>query len=114
MKWTVEILNKTAQKELNSLPKDLKAKFLHISEMLEEFGPQNVRKPFVKSIVLRKEKLWEMRMKGISGIARSIYALVKDKRIIILHTFIKKTQKTPHRAIELAVKRLKEVKNDQT
>jgi mRNA-degrading endonuclease RelE of RelBE toxin-antitoxin system len=49
MNWTVEILNKAVQKELESLPKDLRAKFLYIAEMLEEFGPQNVKRTFCKT-----------------------------------------------------------------
>ena len=112
MKWTLEILNLTVKKELESLPKDLRAKFLHIAEMLEEFGPQNVREPFVKSVKFKKSNFWEMRMKGKSGIARAIYITVKKQRIVILHAFVKKTQKTPKKALETAIKRLMEVKND--
>jgi len=35
-----------------------------------------------------------------------------DKRIIVLHSFIKKTQETPDREIKKARKRLKEVKEN--
>jgi len=31
--------------------------------------------------------------------------------IVVLHSFIKKTQKTPNNELEIAVRRLKEVKN---
>jgi phage-related protein len=34
---------------------------------------------------------------------------MKEKRIIILHAFVKKTQKTPRAAIEVALKRLQEI-----
>jgi phage-related protein len=110
MSWAVEILNKAVQKELESLPKDLKAKFLHIAEMLEEFGPQNVREPFVKPLKFKKSNLWEMRMKGKSGIARAIYITITKERIVVLHAFIKKTQKTPQQALKTAIKRLEEIK----
>ncbi len=80
--------------------------------MLEEFGPQNIREPFVKSLKFQKASLWEMRMKGKSGIARAIYITVKKERIVVLHAFIKKTQKTPLKALQKVIKRLKEVKND--
>lgn len=112
MKWTVEILNKTVQKELESLPKDLRAKLLYIAEMLEEFSPQNVGEPHIKPLKIPKKNLWEIRMKGKSGIARAIYVTVKEKRIVILHAFIKKSQKTPKKALDLAINRLEEIKND--
>ena len=87
-------------------------KVLYIAELLEEFGPQNVRDPFVKPLKIHKSNLWEMRMKGKSGIARAIYITVKKERIVILHAFIKKTQKTPRKALDIAIKRLSEVEND--
>ena len=112
MKWTVEILNKKVQKELESLPKDLMAKFLHIAQMLEDFGPENIKEPFVKPLKFQSSSLWEIRMKGKSGIARAIYVTVKHKRIVILHAFVKKSQKTPQDSLIKAVKRIKEINYD--
>jgi len=112
MSWIVEVLNKSVQKELGSLPVDLRAKFLYIAEMLEEFGPQNVKEPYVALLKGQKHKLWEIRMKGTSGIARAIYITVKKERIIVLHAFIKKTQRTPLKALNTAINRINEVKND--
>ena len=45
--------------------------------MLEEFGPQNIREPYVKPLKVKKANLWEIRMKGKSGIARAIYITIK-------------------------------------
>lgn len=109
MKWTIETLNKTVDKELDALDEAFKAKFLHIVNLLEEFGPNNVKEPHCKPL---SDKLWEIRMKGKPGIARAIYVTVKQKRIIILHVFLKKTQKTPKQAIEIAKKRLLEITHD--
>jgi len=53
--------------------------------------------------------LWEMRMKGRSGIARAVYVTAVGKRIVVVHVFEKKTQKTPRREIATALKRAKEV-----
>lgn len=53
-----------------------------------------------------ESKLWEMRMKGRDGIARAVYAAVKDRRLLVLHVFVKKTQTTPRRAIDTALERL--------
>jgi phage-related protein len=53
--------------------------------------------------------IWEMRMKGRDGIARAIYVTAKGERVVVLHAFVKKTQKTPQRALEIARERAKEV-----
>lgn len=106
MKWTVITANKKVDKELEALDASFKAKFLHIAEMLESFGPNKVKEPYCKPL---NHKLWEIRMKGKPGIARAIYITMKGRKIVILHAFIKKTQKTPKAAIETALKRLKEV-----
>jgi len=50
-------------------------------------------------------KLWEMRMKGRDGIARAIYVTATRERVVVVHAFEKKTQKTPTRALEIARKR---------
>ena len=77
MKWEVSTLNRVVDKELNALDSSLKAKFLHIAEMLEVFGPENVKEPYCKPL---GNKLWEIRMKGLSGIARAIYVTRKGKK----------------------------------
>ncbi|HJO57402.1 MAG TPA: type II toxin-antitoxin system RelE/ParE family toxin [Nitrospinaceae bacterium] len=106
MDWNVETLNTKVDEELESLEPTLLTKFLHISEMLETYGPHKVREPYVKPL---GNKLWEIRMKGKSGIARAIYVTVKERRIVVLHVFVKKTDKTPRSAINLALNRLKEM-----
>jgi len=106
MKWQVETLSHAVDQELDSLEPSLKARFLHITELLEAFGPERVGSPHVKHLV---DKLWEIRMKGKSGIARAIYVTVTGRRIVVLHVFVKKTQKTPRSAIRLALTRAKEI-----
>lgn len=106
MQWRVETLNPTVDRELDALEPTLKARFLHIAELLETFGPDQVGAPHVKHLV---EKLWEIRMKGRSGIARAIYVTVTGRRIVVLHAFVKKSQKTPKSAIRLAQQRAKEL-----
>jgi hypothetical protein len=48
----------------------MKAKFLHIVQMIESYGLERIREPYVKHL---EDKLWEMRMTGRDGIARAIY-----------------------------------------
>jgi len=83
-----------------------KAKFLHIAESLEALGPHKVREPYVKHL---EGNLWEMRMKAPPGIARAIYMTAKGRRIVMLHTFVKKTRKTPKAAMKTARQRMKGV-----
>jgi phage-related protein len=104
MSWRVEILSEAVAAELAELPLDLRAKFNHIVYLLEAFGPHNVREPYVKPL---EGKLWEMRMKGRDGIARAIYIAAQGQRLVVLHAFIKKTQKLPWGALETAIKRAK-------
>ena len=104
MKWSVETLNAVVDAELDELPADMLARFHHISELIEEFGLERVREPHVKHL---RGSLWEMRMKGKDGISRALYVTAVGKRVVVVRVFIKKTQKTPSREIELALKRAK-------
>ncbi|WP_322057544.1 type II toxin-antitoxin system RelE/ParE family toxin [Paraburkholderia sp. J63] len=104
MTWHVELIPE-AEAELLALPPDMRARFLHIAEMLVEFGPQRVGMPHVRPL---EGKLWEIRMTGRDGIARAIYVTRTGQRLVVLHVFVKKTQKTPRRAIETAYARMKE------
>lgn len=77
-------------------------------ELLEARG-NTLGEPYTKSI---KDGLFEIRIKSDEGIARSIYCYEIGKRIIILLTFVKKTQKTPKSILNLAEQRLKEFKDE--
>ncbi|WP_236545730.1 type II toxin-antitoxin system RelE/ParE family toxin [Photorhabdus akhurstii] len=56
--------------------------------------------------------MFELRLKGTEGITRVFYCTMIGHRIVILHSFVKKTQKTPLKACRKAKIRMKEVKND--
>ncbi len=107
MEWTVEFLNRAVEGELLALPKNMQARFLRVVDLLVEFGPQDVGMPYVRPL---RDKLWEMRLSGKAGIARALYVAVPGRRLVVLHVFVKKTEKTPRRAIELALARMKEIK----
>ena len=105
MNWRVEILNQTVIDELESLPVDMRAKLDHIVRLIEELGLPEVREPYVRPL---RHKLWEMRMTGRAGIARAICVTAKERRVVVLHAFRKKTRKTPRAAIRTALSRLQE------
>ncbi len=104
-RWAVEVIP-VAEKEIKKLPDDLQARFLHVAEMLEDLGPHKVGKPHVRHL---GKKLWEMRMTGKDQIARAIYFAAKDKRLVVVRVFVKKTQKTPRREIDTAISRIKDL-----
>ncbi len=106
MGWIVETLGKVVDEELAALPKDMKAKFSRISFLIESVGLERVGEPHVKHI---EGALWEIRMIGRDGIARALYVTAKGKRVVVVRIFVKKTQKTPRREIELSLERAKEV-----
>jgi phage-related protein len=54
--------------------------------------------------------IYEIRLKGKAGIARALYITAREQRVVILRTFVKKTEKTPTGEIELALQRAKEWK----
>jgi phage-related protein len=106
MKWKISFYNQKVERETLNFPPGILANFLHIAEMIEEFGPM-LGKPYTSSI---GNGLFEIRAKGKEGIGRSLYCMVKGREIIILHSFIKKSQKTPKKELDLAKKRMKELK----
>ena len=104
--WSVEFLDQTVVDEMQGQPREIRAKFEHIVRLIEANGLERVREPYVKHL---KGKLWEVRMKGKNTIARAVYVTAVKKRIVIVRVFTKKSQKTPRREIEIALKRAKEV-----
>lgn len=103
--WTVETLDSRVDRELAALAPDLRARFVRIAELLMDQGPQRVHEPYVKPL---GDKLWEMRMKGRDGIARAIYIAAYGRRLVVLHVFVKKTEKTPRMALDTAASRARQ------
>jgi phage-related protein len=107
MEWRVDFLNEAVAAEVNALPRDMQAKFLHIVELMRSFGVERLREPYVKHL---EGKLWEMRMTGRDGISRAIYVTASERRVVILRAFVKKTDKTPAAELRLARRRAEQVK----
>ena len=111
MDWTIEYYEtaggKCPVKEfIDSLPPESKAKYIFIADLLEEYGIR-VKEPYVKPIAGTK-KLFELRIKDKSNIHRILYFTFTGRRFVLLHGFTKKTEKTPAREIEIAIKRMEE------
>ena len=92
-----------------SLPEGLLARYFRLTDLILEFGP-NLGMPHTRSL---NNCLFELRVKGKEGIARVFYCTQIGKKIVMLHAFIKKSQKIPKKELNIAIKRMKEVtKND--
>lgn len=106
MQWRVTFYSENVERETLSFPAGILAHLLHIFEMIEEWGPA-LGKPYTAPL---GEGLFEIRAKGKEGIGRSLFCAVKGREVVILHSFIKKTQRTPKKNLDLAKKRMKEIK----
>jgi len=104
--WTVEFLDEKVEALFESFPEDIQASFKRITRLIQSSGLEQVREPYVKHL---EGPLWEMRLKGRAGIARAIYVTAVGKHIVVVHVFVKKTEKTPRREIEIALLRAKGV-----
>lgn len=107
MTWRVEVLDE-AKAALAAMPVDIRAGELRPHRPFDRGArPERVREPYVRHL---EGRLWEMRMKGKDGIARAAYVTATGQRVVVVHVFGKKTQKTPRREIETALKRAKEIR----
>lgn len=106
MPWQVGFLDEETKAALDALPLDIRASFQRIVELIQAHGLERVREPYLKHL---EGPLWEMRMKGRSGIARAICVTATGMRIVVVHVFTKKTQKTPRSEIKQALKKAREV-----
>jgi phage-related protein len=106
MPWTVAFVDDGVAAEMESQPQDIQARFKRMVLLIGEFGLQRLPPKYVSHL---EGRLWELRMKGKDGIARALYVAASGQRVVIVRVFTKKTQKTPRREIELALKRAEEV-----
>jgi len=103
--WRITFYSKKVKLQVLAFPEGILANFLHIAELIEEFGPK-IGMPFTHSI---GSGIFEIRAKGKEGIARALYCNLAGKELVIVNAFIKKTQKTPSKELALARKRMKDV-----
>src|SRR2546423_9538759 len=107
MQWTVEILNAAVEAEIDALPMDMRARLSRLGSIIEQVGFAALPHESVKHL---EGKLWELRITGRDGISRAIYVTAMGRRVVIVRVFVKKTQKTPARELELARRQAKEVR----
>lgn len=107
MNWTITYYSESLQAETLALPAGLLARYLRYSDRMEKYGP-DLGMPHTRAM---GGGLYELRLKAMEGIARVFYCTVVGRRIVILHQFIRKSDKTPPRELAIARRRMKEVKD---
>ena len=107
MKYTITYYSDVVQANIRDLPETLIARFFTLTDRMMLSGA-NLGEPHTQAM---GDGLFELRLKGPEGIARVFYCTLVGKRIVMLHSFVKKTQKTPVLELRTAQARMKEVKN---
>ncbi len=107
--WSVQYFNARVRKDIEDWPVGIYADYLRLIQLMERHGV-DLRMPHSRAM---GNGLFELRCKGQEGIGRAFYCTPVGREIVVLHSFIKKTQETPERELAVARKRLKEVRNAQ-
>jgi phage-related protein len=110
MKWQIRYYNSKLEDEILNLPDGLLARYLRLTDLMIEFG-SNLGMPHTKPI---EKGLLELRVKSKEGIARVFFCTKVGKKIIMLHSYIKKSQKIPKRELKIAQTRMSEVVKNGT
>ncbi len=106
MEWEILYYNEAIQEKISKLPSGIQARYIRLAERILIYGP-NLGMPHTKAL---KGGLFELRMKSKEGIGRIFYCTIVGKRIVMLHSFIKKTNKIPSKELKIAISRMEEVK----
>jgi len=111
MRWTVEYYTTREGKSpvrdfIDALSAESQAKYIFITDLLEEYGIL-VREPYVKAVKGQK-KLFEIRIKDKANVHRIFYFTFASRKLVLLHGFTKKEEKTPTREIETAAARMED------
>lgn len=110
MDYTIDYYSDAVQEQILELPDTLAARYIVLTRRMIALGP-NIGEPHTKAF---GDGLFELRLKGAEGIARVFFCTFVGKRIVMLHSFIKKSERTPTRELAVAVTRMKEIKRENT
>ena len=108
MDYNIKYYSQTVQEQILKLPDTLAARYVVLTRRMQAIGP-NLGEPHTKAM---GDGLFELRLKGAEGIARVFYCTLIGKRIVMLHSFLKKSDRTPLRELDVARSRLKEIKDE--
>ena len=110
MDYVIRYYSAAVLEDILALPDTLAARYVVLTRRMVAVGA-NLGEPHTKAM---GQGLFELRLKGAEGIARVFYCTQVGRRIVVLHSFVKKSQRTPLRELDLAMARMKEVKHENT
>ena len=97
----IRIFDNSLEKFIKLLEEETVAKVLRAIDLLELFG-HNLKLPHSRRI---KKNLFELRTRGNQEIR--IFYMFRNSEIVLLHGFIKKSQKIPRKEISNAIQKMK-------
>ena len=98
------------QEMLLTLPPGIQARYVHITQRMLSVGP-DLGMPHTRAL---GKGLYEIRAKAAEGIGRVFNCTLIGERIVMLHTFVKKSQATPGKELRIARRRMKEIKDAES
>ncbi len=104
MPWGIEYYDEKLQAAVLALPPGILARYVHLTDRMVEYGP-DLGMPHTRAM---GAGLFELGLKSGEGIGRVFYCTLVGRRILMLHQFVKKTEKTPPKELTIARKRMKE------
>jgi phage-related protein len=105
MAWSIAFYGAKVEDDILAMSSGFVARFLRYAERMEVHGP-DLGMPHTRAM---GGGLFELRLKAAEGIARVFYVALVGRRIVFVHHFVKKTDKTPARELETARRRMKEL-----
>jgi phage-related protein len=108
MTWEITYYSERVKRDVFALPTGILASYRRLLHTMEEHGA-DLRMPHSRAM---GDGLFELRPRGPEGIGRVFYCAQVGHRIVVLHSFVKKTQETPDDELRIARKRIKEVRNN--
>ncbi|MEP7730083.1 type II toxin-antitoxin system RelE/ParE family toxin [Marinomonas primoryensis] len=106
MSWKIHFYD-AVEDSILTMPPKIQARMIKLLELMEKHGA-HLGPPHTEAM---GDGLFEIRAKAQEGIGRSLFCYLKGQQIFVLHTFVKKSQKTPKKELELAKSRQREVQS---
>ena len=108
MEWEIVYFSEELQRTILEFPAGIQARYIHLTQRIVAFGP-NLGMPHSRAM---GQGLFELRLMSKEGIGRVFYCNLADRRVMMLHAFVKKSAKTPAKELKIARDRMKEVQTD--
>ncbi len=106
MKFEIIYYSEVLQQNILRFPPGIRARYFLVTNRMEKFGP-NLGMPHTRAM---GGGLFELRLRAKEGIARVFFCTIVNRKIVMLHSFVKKSQKTSKRDLDIATQKMKEMK----